>query len=81
MKTLRKLTSVLVLTLMLALPALAGELQTPPCAPPVPGELQTPPCLAAPSDDMNTPTSTMTAADAKLIEFAAELLESMLSAF
>ena len=81
MKTLRKLASVLVLTLMLGLPVFAGELQTPPCAPPTPGELQTPPCQPAASGDMDTPTSTVTATDALLTEIATALLENMLSAF
>jgi hypothetical protein len=81
MKTLRNLTSVLVLTLMLGLPAFAGELQTPPCAPPVPGELQTPPCQAAAPGDMGSATSTETAAPATFTEIATEVMESMLSIF
>ena len=79
MKTLRKLTSVLLLTLMLGLPAFAGELQTPPCA--SPGELQTPPCQAAAASDRGTPTSTLTAADAMFTEIATEMMKSMLSIY
>jgi hypothetical protein len=29
---------------VLAFTALAGEIQSPPCAPPIPGEIQAPPC-------------------------------------
>jgi hypothetical protein len=44
MKTLKRLTTALVLTCVLGLSAFAGETQTPPCPPPEPGETQTPPC-------------------------------------
>lgn len=85
MKTLRKIISVLVLTLMLGLPAFAGETSTPPCAPPQPGETSTPPCqgAAAAPGDSGTPTvsSTATAADETLTEIVTDVLESMLSIF
>jgi len=66
MKELRKLGAVVVLTFVLALSAFAGEILTPPCAPPEPGQIETPPCGAAPGDmetlnstsgDLGTPTS------------------------
>ena len=41
MNSVRSLGSVLVLMLLLGLPAMAGEVPTPPCSP---GEMQTPPC-------------------------------------
>ena len=78
MKTLRKLTSVLVLTLMLGLPAFSDETQ--PC---VPGETHTPPCSGTPTDDMGDPSSPSTAmaADETLTEIATEVLKSMLWIF
>jgi hypothetical protein len=83
MKTLRKLSSVLVLTLVLVLPAFAGQLETPPCAEPVPGQLETPPCQPAAPGDASAPTisSTATAADETLTEIVTDVLASMLSIF
>jgi hypothetical protein len=81
MKTLRKLSSVLVLTLVLVLSAFAGQLETPPCAEPVPGQLETPPCQPAAPGTTDPPSSTVTAADATFTEIATEVLESMLSIF
>ncbi len=84
MKTLRKLTSVLVLTLMLGLPAFAGQLDTPPCAPPAPGQLDTPPCQGtAPGDTSEPPSvsSILTATDETVTEIATEVLKSLLSIF
>lgn len=43
MKTLRTLSTAMLLTSVLAISVSAGEIQTPPCAP---GEIQTPPCAA-----------------------------------
>jgi hypothetical protein len=52
LKNLRKLSTAVLLTLVLAVAAFAGEVNTPPCAPPDPGETQAPPCAAAqPSSD------------------------------
>jgi hypothetical protein len=85
MKTLRKLTSVIVLALVLGLPAYAGQTDTPPCAPPEPGQTDTPPCgggAPAPGDmggPSNSPTAT--AADEAFTEIMTEVLESMLSIF
>jgi hypothetical protein len=82
MKTLRKLTSVLLLTLVFVLPAFAGQTDTPPCAAPEPGQTDTPPCQAAPGD-MSTPTfsSPASTADETFTEIATEVLESMLSIY
>jgi hypothetical protein len=46
MKKLRKLGAAVALTSLLGLSAFAGQLETPPCAPPEPGQLETPPCAA-----------------------------------
>ena len=83
MKTLRRLTSLLVLMLVLGVPAFAGELSTPPCAPPVPGELSTPPCQEAASGDAGGPSSLSTAAttDETFTRIATEVLQSLLSIF
>ena len=83
MKTLRKLSSILVLTLVLALPGFAGQLETPPCPPPQPGQLETPPCQGTAPSDTNDPSdsSTATTVDQTFTEMATELLESMLSIF
>ena len=83
MKTLRKTASVLVLTLVLGLPAFAGQTDTPPCAPPVPGQTDTPPCGGVAPGDSGTPTvsSTATAADETLTEIVTDVLASMLSIF
>lgn len=64
MKSFRQLCSAIVLILVLAMSALAGETHTPPgCV--EPGDTQTPPCVAAPGEtqgpglaapgDMETP--------------------------
>lgn len=60
MKNLRKLGVAVVLTCALGLPVFAGQIETPPCAPPEPGQIETPPCSSAPGD-MDTPTAALTA--------------------
>ena len=62
MKNLRKLGVAVVLTCALGLPVLAGQIETPPCAPPEPGQIETPPCSSAPGDT-GTPTGASTASD------------------
>jgi hypothetical protein len=83
MKTLRKLSSVIVLTLVLGLPGFAGQVETPPCPMPEPGQVETPPCQGTAPDDMsglsNSPTAM--AANSTLTEIATDALESMLSIF
>jgi len=83
MKTLCKLASVLVLTLVLGLPALAGQTDTPSCATPAPGQTDTVPCQPTAPGDMSGPSnpSTATADDAAFTEIMTEVLESMLSIF
>jgi len=53
MKNIRTIFATLTLALVLAGSALAGETQTPPCAP---GETQTPPCTSAPASGDSTIT-------------------------
>lgn len=66
MKNIRTLFATLTLALVLAGSALAGETQTPPCAP---GETQTPPCMAAPASGDST-----TAGDTQTTTAGADLL-------
>jgi hypothetical protein len=47
MKNLKRLSAAVVLPFVLSLTAFAGEVNTPPCAPPDPGEMSAPPCAAA----------------------------------
>lgn len=60
MKNLKRLGATLVLTFVLSLSAFAGEINSPPCAPP--GEVNAPPCVAAPLslDDSTAPGQTET---------------------
>ncbi len=84
MKTLRKLSSVLVLTLVLGLPAYAGQTDTVPCSPPAPGQTDTVPCQpTAPGDTSEPPSvsSTATVTDETVTEIATEVLKSLLSVF
>jgi len=83
MKTLRKLTHVLALTLILGLPGFAGQLETPPCAAPAPGQLETPPCQGTAPGDMSGPSSSSTtiATDETFTEIATDVLASILSIF
>ena len=87
MKTLKRLSIFVVLTVMLAVAAFAGETQTPPCAPPEPGETHTPPCATAQltPDDSATPGQTDTppsTSDAvSLGDFAVDVLQSVLMLF
>jgi hypothetical protein len=62
MKNLKRLGVAFALTFVLSLSAFAGEVNTPPCAPPDPGETHGPPCAAAqPSpDDLAAPGQTDT---------------------
>ena len=81
MKTVRKLASVLVLTLVLVVPSFAGQLETPPCPQPVPGQLESPPCQEIAPGNMGGPSdsSTATAVDEAFTETMTEVLKSMLS--
>ena len=81
MKTLSKLASVLVLTLVLVLPAFAGQTDSPPCVSPVPGQTDSPPCQPTAPGDMGTPSNSPTAStvDEAFTEIMTEVLNSMLS--
>ena len=83
MKTLRKLTSVMLLALVLGLPAFAGQTDTVPCATPAPGQTDTLPCQPTAPGDMGGPSNSSTgaAADEAFTEIMTEVLESMLSIF
>jgi hypothetical protein len=87
MKILKQLTVSVALTLALTVAAFAGEIQTPPCAPPEPGEIQTPPCATAQltPDDSETPGQTDTLSSASntvsLGEMAVDVLQSVLMFF
>jgi len=91
MKSLRKLGAAVVLTGVLALSAFAGQIPTPPCAPPDPGETSTPPCASA-IGDMGTPaeasttpgamgTPTLASNEKSFTEIAADVLLNVLSLF
>ncbi|PYS24070.1 MAG: hypothetical protein DMF72_07100 [Acidobacteria bacterium] len=87
MKTLKRLSLTAALTTVLAVSAFAGEIQTPPCAPPEPGETHSPPCATAQSapDDSATPGQPETMASASdavsLGDFAVDVLQSVLLLF
>ena len=57
MKNLKRLGVAFVLTLVLGVSTFAGEMNSPPCAPPEPGEMSSPPCAVAQmaSDDSAAP--------------------------
>lgn len=56
MNSLKRLSAPVVLTFVLGVSVFAGDISTPPCAPPDPGEMSTPPCAAQmPADDSAVP--------------------------
>ena len=57
MKNLKRLGAAVALTFVLGVSVFAGDISTPPCAPPDLGEMSTPPCAAAQmsSDDSAAP--------------------------
>jgi len=81
MKTLRKLSSVLVLTLVIGVPAFAGQTEAPPCVVPEPGQTEAPPCQGAAPGDSGGPSNSSTATDEAFTEIMTQVLESMLSIF
>ena len=84
MKNLKRLGVSVTLTFVLAVAAFAGELNTPPCAPPDPGQVDTPPCAAAPtSDDSALPgqTDTPPAADSAAVSAVVEAALNLLLIF
>jgi hypothetical protein len=87
MKNLRRVGAAVVLTFVLSLSTFAGEVETPPCAPPVPGEVETPPCATQMGlDNSATRSETIPSASTTGTEFPAtaaaiEILQSVLSLF
>jgi len=81
MKSLKAYAVAIALTLVIGFSALAGETQTPPCAP-QPGETETPPCSNAPmTSDATGQTETPPADGAEATTLAMDLVQSMLSIF
>ena len=85
MKNLRRLGAAAVLTFVLGLSTLAGEVETPPCAP---GEVETPPCATQMGlDDSVTrgetliPSRAKTGTEFSATEAAINILQSVLSLF
>ncbi len=81
MKNLRKLGAAFVLMLILGLSTFAGDMPTPPCAPPIPGDMPTPPCVTQPSaddpaalGDVSTPPASSTIDLSTVAEAAMNLL-------
>jgi len=88
MKNLKKLGAAAVLTLLLGLPAFAGETQAPPCAPPEPGETQAPPCTGQMASDnsavpgiVSTPPASNAGTEYLVADAAISLFESLLPLF
>lgn len=88
MKSLKRLGLSLTLICVLAMAALAGETNSPPCAPPAPGETNSPPCATAqmtsddpaPSSEAVVPASTA-GSNYAISEVAVDLLQSVLLLF
>jgi hypothetical protein len=87
MKNLRRVGAAVALTFVLSLSTLAGEVETPPCAPPIPGEVETPPCAKQmPLDNSAIRGETLSFASNTGSEFSAtaaaiDILQSVLSLF
>ena len=88
MKNMRRLGAAVVLTFVLGLSVLAGEVERPPCAPPVPGEVETPPCATqmALDDSVTRGETTIPPGANRGTEFSAteaaiDILQSVLSLF
>ena len=86
MKNLKRLGVSVTLLCVLSLTALAGDTNSPPCAP---GDTNSPPCAAAqvvPDDsvapgDTNSPPASNSGAQYSIAEVAVDLLQSVLSIF
>jgi len=81
MKNLRRLGAAVVLTFVLGLSTFAGEVETPPCAPPVPGEVETPPCASVPRSETTIPSASNPGTEFSATEAAINILQSVLSLF
>jgi len=69
MNNLKKLVVAFCLMSVLAITAIGGEIQSPPCSPPVPGEIDSPPCASAQltTDDPSNPRDINTPPDAETV--------------
>jgi hypothetical protein len=81
MKNLKRLGAAIALTFVLGLSAFAGEIETPPCAPPEAGDISTPPCAAQMSSydsgaqrELNTPSAANTVDIVSVVDAALNLL-------
>lgn len=88
MNNLKRLCLIIGLTLALAASVLAGETQTPPCAPPDPGEVHAPPCESTPltsdgstAGQISTPPSVSFVTEYVVADTAIDFVESILSLF
>jgi hypothetical protein len=89
MKNLKHLCVAIALTLTIALSAFAGEIPSPPCAPPDPGEIPSPPCSVAqnaPDDSTvpgltNSPPSVVISDEYSVGELAIEIAQHWLSIY
>ena len=70
MKNLKRLSTAVVLTFVFSLCAFAGDMNSPPCAPPDPGITETPPCGTAPiaPGDSAAPADTLTQPASNIID-------------
>ncbi len=78
MKNLRRLGAAVVLTFVLGLSVLAGDIPTPPCAP---GDIPTPPCAAGKTLTFGAPPVSNAADIYSFAEVALNVLQSVLSLF
>lgn len=85
MNNLKKLGAALGLTLALGLSTFAGQVETPPCAPPAPGQVETPPCSGgqiapdpAPPGIIQSPPAANAASGYSVADAVMTLLESAL---
>jgi hypothetical protein len=79
MKNLKRLVAAVVLTSVLGLSAFAGDMNSPPCAPPEPGETSSPPCTGGQmTGDASGIVSTPSDSEYLVAEAAITLFESLL---
>ena len=83
MKTLKRLTLAIALTLVVALSAFAGETQAPPCASPEPGETQAPPsaCASMTLDEGGALSAPSAGDEYSVSDAALELAQLLLAIF
>ncbi len=87
MTNLKRLGGAVTLLCVLSMTTLAGETNSPPCAPPVPGEMPTGPCATAqmtPDDgvapgELSTPPAANAGSGYSVTEIALGALEGLLS--